>query len=224
MSISTSRSWTPPRTDAAAARTARRPAPRPALPERPQSALTGWRLGFLALFVLAAPILGAAFVVSELGVFQAAEAPLVVPGPPAEASPPPLDAERIGAMVRELGQNARLTAVGTATAAPTTASANQPAAELEPERPETYTVVRGDTLSAIGRRLGVATLALAAYNDLEDPNRLRIGQLLSVPSEGYVPPPPEETPAETAPAESGPLDPIVVDPAALDAPEGAPQQ
>lgn len=47
-----------------------------------------------------------------------------------------------------------------------------------------YTVVRGDTLSAIAHRLGVSVASLAKANSLSNPNRIFVGQRLTVPSSG----------------------------------------
>ncbi len=46
----------------------------------------------------------------------------------------------------------------------------------------TYEVQPGDTLSAIAERLGVSLEALIAANHLTDPNRLDVGQVLTVPA------------------------------------------
>ncbi len=45
----------------------------------------------------------------------------------------------------------------------------------------TYTVRPGDTLSAIAGRLGTTVQALVGANDIEDPNRIIAGQVLTVP-------------------------------------------
>jgi murein DD-endopeptidase MepM/ murein hydrolase activator NlpD len=47
-----------------------------------------------------------------------------------------------------------------------------------------YTVRWGDTLSAIGKRLGVNTSALADANGIQDPNRIQAGQVLTIPAGG----------------------------------------
>ncbi len=46
---------------------------------------------------------------------------------------------------------------------------------------QTYEVLGEDTLSAIALRFHVSTLRLARLNGLADPNRLRAGQILTVP-------------------------------------------
>jgi murein DD-endopeptidase MepM/ murein hydrolase activator NlpD len=45
----------------------------------------------------------------------------------------------------------------------------------------TYTVQWGDTLGGIARKLGVSVDDLSAANHIADPNRIRAGQVLSVP-------------------------------------------
>lgn len=56
----------------------------------------------------------------------------------------------------------------------------QPAAKVT--TPTTYTVRPGDTLSVIARRHGVSLAALAQANNLTNPNALRIGQVLTIPT------------------------------------------
>jgi len=46
---------------------------------------------------------------------------------------------------------------------------------------DTYTVQRGDTLSAIARRFDTTFQAIAEENDLADPNRILVGQVLRIP-------------------------------------------
>ncbi len=58
--------------------------------------------------------------------------------------------------------------------------APQPAAKVT--APTTYTVRSGDTLSVIARRHGVSLAALAQANNLTNPNALRIGQVLTIPT------------------------------------------
>jgi putative chitinase len=54
-----------------------------------------------------------------------------------------------------------------------------PAATSKPK--QTYTVQRGDTLFAIALRFGVTTRALQAANDIADPDRIYVGQVLTIP-------------------------------------------
>jgi LysM repeat protein len=67
----------------------------------------------------------------------------------------------------------------------------------------TYTVRSGDTLSVIARRHGVSMATLAQANNLTNPNALRIGQVLTIPSaagSSAVAAPVISAPAPTAPA------------------------
>lgn len=51
-----------------------------------------------------------------------------------------------------------------------------------------YTVVPGDTLGAIATQLGVPLDALIAANAIDDPNRIRVGQVLIIPNaDGSLP-------------------------------------
>lgn len=83
----------------------------------------------------------------------------------------------------------------------------------------TYTVVAGDTLGAIARRVGVKVGDLATINTITDPAKLRVGQVLRLPAGASVSnstTPPLPTPVPTAPAQ--PATPAPVAPA----PEPAP--
>lgn len=68
------------------------------------------------------------------------------------------------------------------TAAQTTSSVATPASS-----PGTYTVAPGDTLGHIAIRLGVKRSELISINRLSNPDRIRIGQKLTVPQGGVVP-------------------------------------
>lgn len=46
------------------------------------------------------------------------------------------------------------------------------------KRPTNYTIQSGDTLGAIAKRYGVALSDLAAWNNIEDPNKIYAGQTL----------------------------------------------
>jgi LysM repeat protein len=48
----------------------------------------------------------------------------------------------------------------------------------------TYTVKRGDTLSAIARKKGVSVAAIASANGISNPDRILAGQVLSLPGGG----------------------------------------
>jgi peptidoglycan/xylan/chitin deacetylase (PgdA/CDA1 family) len=68
-------------------------------------------------------------------------------------------------------------ALGTTAASPGDVAAQQ----------TTYTVRAGDTLSSIAARHGTTVSALAAANNIANPNLIRVGQVLRIPS--AVPPP-----------------------------------
>jgi LysM repeat protein len=48
--------------------------------------------------------------------------------------------------------------------------------------PRTYTVLAGETLFSIARKLGVTSTALAELNGITNPNLIRVGQVLKVPN------------------------------------------
>ncbi|MBA3873526.1 MAG: LysM peptidoglycan-binding domain-containing protein [Anaerolineae bacterium] len=50
--------------------------------------------------------------------------------------------------------------------------------------PVTYTVQRGDMLYRIGQRYGVTVAALAAANGIVNVNRIKVGQVLTIPAAG----------------------------------------
>ncbi len=56
-----------------------------------------------------------------------------------------------------------------------------PSAEAETAA-ETYTVVRGDTMAKIAARLGVGLGALIEENEIDDPRRIEVGQVLRIPA------------------------------------------
>ena len=49
-------------------------------------------------------------------------------------------------------------------------------------QPPTYTVVYGDTLSAIARRFGISLGELIAANNIRNPNLIFAGQVLVIPA------------------------------------------
>ncbi|MFN2271419.1 MAG: LysM peptidoglycan-binding domain-containing protein [Anaerolineae bacterium] len=54
----------------------------------------------------------------------------------------------------------------------------------------TYIVQRGDTLYSIARRYGTTVEAIAAANGITNPNLIRVGQQLTIPTSGSPVPPP----------------------------------
>lgn len=71
----------------------------------------------------------------------------------------------------------------TAASATPTASASASASPTPSPSPSTYEVQAGDTLSVIAQRFGTTTAALAAANEISDPNRITLGQVLVIPPE-----------------------------------------
>jgi len=60
----------------------------------------------------------------------------------------------------------------------------------------TYTVVRGDTLSAIAKKFSTTVAELVALNNIKNPNLIVVGQKLMVPGSNAIVPP-EPTPPPT---------------------------
>ncbi|MGK2850402.1 MAG: LysM peptidoglycan-binding domain-containing protein [Candidatus Limnocylindrales bacterium] len=101
------------------------------------------------------------------------------PGPSASVTPTPSSSEPTVAAspVRTLVPTAvEPTAAPIATAAP--AATPAPTATAAPT---TYKVRRGDTLSGIAAEFGTTVKALSELNGIDDPSRLRVGQVLKLP-------------------------------------------
>lgn len=92
--------------------------------------------------------------------------------------------------------------VGAAGPTPAATPAAPPTAAAAPST--TYVVRSGDVLSTIARRLGTSTAELVRLNGLANPDRLRIGQVLTVPATGQAAPTPAPAPAPSAPPASPP--------------------
>jgi lipoprotein NlpD len=86
---------------------------------------------------------------------------------------------------------------GTATAMP--APPSTPAVAETEARPQTYTVKRGDTLHQIAMDNGLDYRELAAWNNLENPNVIRVGQVLRLAASIEGGTPPTATGVTTAP-------------------------
>jgi LysM repeat protein len=52
----------------------------------------------------------------------------------------------------------------------------------------TYTLTTGDTLRNVGERFGTTWQALAAFNNIANPNYVQAGTVINIPPAGYVPP------------------------------------
>ena len=77
-----------------------------------------------------------------------------------------------------------------------------------------HTVRRGETLEAIGRTYGVSVPALTAANGLRDPDRIRAGSTLTIPTAGPTPAPVAPTRSTPRPSTPGTAQKVVPMPAA----------
>lgn len=75
--------------------------------------------------------------------------------------------------------------------------------------PCTYTVRSGDTLGAIARRYNTTVATLAGLNGIANPNRIEVGQTLTIPDCDGAPPPPP--PAAQGPGPALPLRVLSID-------------
>lgn len=80
-------------------------------------------------------------------------------------------------------------------ATPTPAPSASPSATAE----KTYVVKSGDTLNAIAAKFGVTASALQSYNNITNPNLLKVGQVLKIPGSqtSTATPSPSPTPSST---------------------------
>ena len=87
-----------------------------------------------------------------------------------------------------LGGPMLLGLVGKPSAAPSQSSIASPSASVEPTptpapTPQTYIIVQGDSLSRIAAKFGVSMDALLAANpQIKDPNRITVGDAITIPS------------------------------------------
>ena len=153
-------------------------------PLRPS--LSGWRLGLASLLVLLAPIIVVTLLLTEFDVLQQNSDDAFA----AEA-----DDGTQSTLVLDQSQTALAEDVALQTEAES--AATEPPAEDDSgaadddEAEQTYIVVPGDTLASIARRFGSDVFAMAAFNELEDINRLDVGDELRIPPPGYEAPPAE---------------------------------
>lgn len=68
------------------------------------------------------------------------------------------------------------------TPTPEPTPAPEPAAPAPAPELRTYTVKKGDTLSAIGKQFGVKWRDIAALNDIPNPDRIYPGQVFKIPN------------------------------------------
>ena len=147
---------------------------------------SGRTLGLLAILVLAIPITVAVLLVTEFSILSADEdepneavtagtgTNLLPAAPSLILEPPPPDEPAPVARIEQIPLEE---------------------SDLQVEEDEdVYTVVAGDTLGAIARRFQTTIQALAAYNDLANPDALRVGQELRIPPPDFTPEPPATTP------------------------------
>ncbi len=80
-----------------------------------------------------------------------------------------------------IGQRLRLPHEGTSATVQAATATQAAAASMG-----SYTVAPGDTVGHIALRLGVRRAELIAVNELSNPNRIRVGQTLTIPSGGAV--------------------------------------
>ncbi|UCG23606.1 MAG: LysM peptidoglycan-binding domain-containing protein [Chloroflexota bacterium] len=73
----------------------------------------------------------------------------------------------------------------------------QTAAETTSTLPATHTVAPGENLYRIGLKYGMSWVTLAAYNNLPNPNYIRVGQVLYIPGGGQPTPAPPIAPPDT---------------------------
>ena len=204
MSTSTSPSWrASPAAGASASGAQLLPPPGADGPPPDETVWAGPVLGFLLSLVVAIPIIFAVLMLTTFSVLRdtggGAQDAVAAEGAAAAQTPEDADVAPVAETVA-IAPAAATDAAAAAVAA-ALAEAEVPAQPLD----QIYVVVPGDVLSKIAQRFAVTTAALAAYNELSNPNALRIGQELRIPPPGYQPPDPEAD-AQTDFA-SGPLSP-----------------
>jgi nucleoid-associated protein YgaU len=84
----------------------------------------------------------------------------------------------------------------TATPRPSATATRAPTPTPEPT-PVTYEVASGDTLSGIARRFGLTIEQLQCANGITNPDRLQVGQVLTIPDDDFVCPGGEGSAAPT---------------------------
>lgn len=106
-----------------------------------------------------------------------AASPEVISSVTYDAHGNPMTAEQVAAAARA---EAEAKAAAEAAAAQAAAAAAATAAAAPVER--TYTVVKGDTLSGIGKRFGVNWRDIAALNNIKNPDLIHPGEVFRIPS------------------------------------------
>jgi LysM repeat protein len=90
---------------------------------------------------------------------------------------------RIGQLIRIPATSNAGNTAPVPTPTPTPAPAPAPAPEPEPVAEQSYRVQSGDTLLRIAARFGVTVSVLQTHNNISNPNSIRIGQLIRIPTE-----------------------------------------
>jgi lysozyme len=131
---------------------------------------------------------------TDLYAFAGAQAPAQAPGTHSVSAGDSFEsiANKYGVTVRELvAANPQLLKIDDKLTVPVavaipqesgSAPASSGGAGGSVNTPRTYTVNRGDSLSAIAVRFGTTVAALAAANNITNPNAIQIGQVLTIPS------------------------------------------
>ena len=78
-----------------------------------------------------------------------------------------------------------------------TATGEEAAAQSPVPVPATHTVAAGENLYRIGLKYGMSWVVLAQYNNIPNPNRIYVGQVLQIP--GGQPPPSQPPPSQPPP-------------------------
>lgn len=90
---------------------------------------------------------------------------------------------RVGQLIRIPAADSPVTApVPAPTPEPTPEPVPEPVPEPEPEPAVEYRIQSGDTLLRIGAKFGVPASLIQAFNGISNPNLIRIGQLIKIPT------------------------------------------
>lgn len=92
----------------------------------------------------------------------------------------------------------RIGSAAPAQAKQTTSRALEKSAAPKPAATGNYTIQRGDNLTAIGKRFGISVEEIAAANGIRNPNRIRAGQSLVIPTREVNIPTPRPRPSQPA--------------------------
>ena len=161
-------------------------------------AATGPWFGLLTALVVAIPVAAAAIAFVKLDPFSA-------------------DAQSVSAVTVLGAEDSPFGIPDSTTTEPVEVSEQTPVTPTPEPQPviTTYVVKAGDTLGAIASRFGTTAQALALFNQLADPNALRVGQELKIPGSDFtvpaepaiVPttPPPDQTEPEPEPPPRAPI-------------------